>query len=65
MSKGKESVNFNSYKIGVIFIASGVFLKLPGHIGQMDWVFQIGLACSAIGIIFVIFAIIPKKKNYS
>jgi len=63
MSKGKESVNFNFYKIGVIFIAIGIFLKLPGHIGQMDWVFQTGLACSAIGIIFVIYAIIPKKKD--
>jgi len=58
----KSTLNLSFYQIAVIFISIGIFLKLPGYIGKIDFLFQVGLVCSAIGVVFLLYAIVKKKR---
>jgi len=49
------------YFIGIIFLFVGLAIKIPSFLLQIDYLFEIGLCFSGIGIIFLAVVILKNR----
>lgn len=53
----------NFYKLGLVFVFVGLFIKIPSLYFDVDYLFNVGLGFSGIGIIFLVASFIKNRKN--
>jgi len=52
---------YSLYFIGMIFVFIGLVIKIPSLYLQIDYLFQVGLGFSGIGIIFLAILIVKNR----